>query len=267
MKLTRLPRRRPCTLLMIFGISLLPVLCGALVIVQQIDRTLDAGARNSAVRALYVVDRVFDTLREASSHIAQAPRRNCAELAPRLLGSIDSSQLVRSLVLKQADDSVCSSSAWELASKALFDQFAYQRISLTAQGSTSARDGALVFAWEHDNQTLLAAIDGQRLHRQLSKFAEGEVLQLDMGDHSIWMSKDGYAQTRTGPRPSNRFSKRSPDYDYTVYAGYGAGTFQHMFWAYSARALPLLMLIGLLTGAGVYLVLLRGHRGVQQVPS
>lgn len=260
MRSTRPSLRHPCTLLMMLGICLIPVLCGALVIVQQIDRALDAAARSNAMRALYVVDRVFDMLRVTSNHLAHVPQGKCAALAPHSLASVNGSRLIQSWSVKQPDDSWCSSSGWEIANVGLFNQFVEQRVSLASQASTSPRTGTLVFAWPGNERALLAGINGQQLHHQLSKFARGEVLQLDVGDHSIWMSNDGYAREHPGPSSSNRISKRSSEYGYTIHAGYSAGTFQQMFWAYGTRALPLLLLTGLVTGACVYLVLVKSHQ-------
>lgn len=251
------------SLLLIVGICLIPIFCGTLVIVQQIDRALDVAARAAGQRALYVVDRVFDAIRETSNMAMHSPLKECSGVSAQLTTRVKTNPMLQALALQQANGNICVSGETDRPTAAAFERLGDQRITLNHDNTL---DSLLTFAWHADDHTLLATVKGRQLHRQLSQFIHGEILQLDFVDHSIWITQNGF-ELNNANLTLNRASKLSTQYDYTVHVGYGPDTFRRMFWRYALNALPWLLVVGLVTGLGAHLLRARNHRKTTQIPS
>lgn len=254
------------SLLLIGGICLIPIFCGTLVIVQQIDRALDVAARAAGQRALYVVDRVFDAVRETSNIAMHSPLQDCSGMSTQLATRVKANPMLQALGLQQANGTICVSSETDRPTAATFERLGDQRITLNTPTPENALDSLLTFVWHADDHTLLATVKGRQLHSQLSQFINGEILQLDFVDHSIWITQHGFERSNA-KLTLNRASKLSTQYDYTVHVGYGPDTFRRMFWRYALSALPWLLVVGVVTGVGAHLLRARNSRKTTQIPS
>ncbi|WP_313738780.1 CSS-motif domain-containing protein [Pseudomonas sp.] len=262
----RQPRHSFRSLLLIVGICLIPIFCGTLVIVQQIDRALDVAARAAGQRALYVVDRVFDAVRETSNMAMHISLQDCSGVSTQLATRVKANPMLQALGLQRGNGTICVSSQTDRPTTAMFERLGDQRITLNTPTPDNALDSLLTFAWHADDHTLLATVKGRQLHSQLSQFTNGEILQLDFVDHSIWITQNGFEQSNAN-LTLNRASKLSTQYDYTVHVGYGPDTFRRMFWRYALNALPWLILVGLVTGIGAHLLRARNGRKATHLPS
>lgn len=254
------------SLLLIIGICLIPILCGTLVIIQQIDRALDVSARAAGQRALYVVDRVFDAVRQTSNMAMHGSLQHCSGMSPQLATQVQSNPMLQALSLQYDKGNICASSRVYLPTATTFERLGDQHITLNTPAPEDALDSLLTFSWHAQDHTLLATVKGRQLHSQLSQFTNGEILQLDFVDHSIWITEHGF-EPSNAKLILNRASKLSTQYDYSVHVGYGPGTFRRMFWRYALDALPWMMVVGLVTGIGAHLLRTRNKRNTMQVPS
>lgn len=254
------------SLLLILGVCLIPIFCGTLAIIQQIDRTLDVSARAAGRHALYVIDRVFDSMRETSNMATHIPLQHCSEMNKRLAARVKANPMLQSLSLQHDNGNICASNPMDRPTAATFERLGNQRITLNTPLPEDALDSLLTFAWHGEDHTLLATVKSRQLHSQLSQFTHGEIRQLDFVDHSIWITQNGFEQSNAN-LPPIRASKPSTRYDYTVHVGYGPGTFRYMFWRYALNTLPYLVMVGLVTGIGAHLLKTSNTRKARQIPS
>ncbi|WP_081673715.1 CSS-motif domain-containing protein [Pseudomonas cremoricolorata] len=259
MNTRRLAQRSLRTLLTTLATGLIPVLCGMLVMVHQVDSELHAQARNTAARTVYALDRVFDSLRDTSAHIAYAPSYSCTGLAERLRSQVNANPLLRSLRVYDADGSSCGSSEQEPEHLQTLQGLAGPGMALLSERAIEAPNALLSFARQYDDYLLQATVYGEPLRDRLSQFAEGEIIQVKFADHSLWISEENYRHQNTGV-VLNRVSKTSSVYGFKVRAGYSAGTFSRLLWQHGVGSLPSFILVGVLTSAGVYLGMLSSQR-------
>ncbi|AIR91155.1 CSS-motif domain-containing protein [Pseudomonas cremoricolorata] len=259
MNTRRLAQRRLPTLLTTLGIGLIPVLCGMLVMVHQVDSELQTQARSTAARTVRALDQVFDSLRDTSAHIAYAPSYNCTGLAARLRRQVSASPLLRSMQVLEANGSSCGSSEQEPKHLQTLQGLAGLGMTLLSERAVEAPDALLSFARQYDDYLLQATVYGEPLRDRLSQFAGGEIIEVKFADHSVWISAENYRHQNTEV-VFNRVSKTSSAYGFKVRAGYSAGTFSRLLWQHSVGSLPSFILVGVLTSAGVYLGMLSSQR-------
>ncbi|MBA1202733.1 hypothetical protein G7009_13380 [Pseudomonas capeferrum] len=238
-------------LLLTITIGLVPIACGLLVTVVQMQRQLDKTAQLSLHEAVYVIDRVIDSLHESAIKALPLATRPCSEVMEALRIMSIHHPNVRSLVLTRNKTGVCSTILGEIEHKVLKEPSVNQRLGLIYDAPSSPDLPVLVYRLLDDDPGVIATAMGRVLQSELLGFQGEPKLLVEFGGDAIWVDGD----SRTGVRPDfseHTDSLQSVKYGYVVRVGYPAGHIGREVRLTLPLILPSLVLVGLLTAAFAY---------------
>ncbi|MFK3819238.1 CSS-motif domain-containing protein [Pseudomonas sp. NPDC089407] len=248
-------RRSMLDTLMLIAVGLVPVVSGLLVMVYQLEAKLAENASISVQEAVFSVDQALDRMHETATRAMPYAGKPCNDARSALLDQVANRSMVRSLTLLKGNQAYCSTTSEPLTHLASFAQSGRQvEISY---GAPDIRQKLLVnfHLFDKDKGVIVTAY-AMQLRNELDGFQDGFILLLEFDDRYIWSKGD----SRDAQRPSKvefSASAQSSKYGYRVKGGYPHGFTAQEIQQSILTVLPSLMLVGIMTGAIVYLGLLR----------
>ncbi|WP_327440582.1 CSS-motif domain-containing protein [Pseudomonas donghuensis] len=255
----RLAGRSLLEFLLTLLIGLAPVACGLLVLSLQVERKQEETAELSAVEAIYVIDRVIDTLHDAAGAVLGLAGQRCESALPTLRQQAFKQPNVRSLVLVRENRGYCSTLLGDFDAAVDPGTYFNQRLRLDLRNEITPDVPVLHYRLQEYPHGIVAISDARVLQSELQGFKNSIVLALQFGADYLWATGSGSA----GQMPNHEEDKThmiSEKYGYTVHAGYPNGHTRQVLSQAMASTAPSLLLVGIITSAVAYWGLFRQRR-------
>ncbi|MCX2888009.1 MULTISPECIES: CSS-motif domain-containing protein [Pseudomonas] len=243
--------------LLLMAVGLVPVVSGLLVMVFQLESKLAENAAISVQEAVYSVDQALDRLQEAAVLALPLAGQSCGTVKSTLQDQVASRSMLRSLTLLEDNQAYCSTTSDSLAHLSSF-ALSGRQVEISYGPADKRRRLLVNFYLPGNNRGVIATAYASQLRNELDGFQDGLTLLLEFGDRYIWSEGD----SRTGQRPSHSefsVSAVSAKYGYRVKGGYAEGFTTLEIRQSMLQTLPSLILVGILTGAMVFLALFRAR--------
>ncbi|CAI8715871.1 MULTISPECIES: CSS-motif domain-containing protein [Pseudomonas] len=240
-------------------IGLAPVACGLLVLSLQVERKQEETSELSAVEAIYVIDRVIDTLHDAAGAVLSLAGQRCESALPTLRQQAFKQPNVRSLVLVRENRGYCSTLLGDFDAAVDPGTFFNQRLRLDLRNEITPDVPVLHYRIQEYPFGVIAISDARILQTELQGFKNAIVLVLQFGNDYIWATGNGSA-SQVPDHKENLQRTVSEKYGYTVHAGYPDGHTWQMITQAMASTAPSLLLVGIITSAVAYWGLFRQRR-------
>lgn len=248
-------RRSMLDTLMLIAVGLVPVVSGLLVMVYQLEAKLAENASISVKEAVFSVDQALDRMQETALRAMPFTGKPCVSVQHAMLDQVASRSMIRSLTLLKDNQAYCSTTSESLAHLSSF-ALSGRKVEIS-YGPPDKRPKLLInFHLSDQDKGVIVTAYAMQLRNELNGFQDGFTLLLEFDDRYIWSKGD----SRDAQRPSKAefsTSAQSAKYGYRVKGGYPHGFTAQEIQQSILTILPSLMLVGIVTGAIVYLGLLR----------
>ncbi|MDD2047613.1 CSS-motif domain-containing protein [Pseudomonas putida] len=232
-------------------IGLAPITCGLLVLVLQVDRKQEETIEVTAREAVYAIDRVVESLHDASHQAIKLLDKPCDAILPDLRMEMVKQPNVRSLALKKDNRIYCSTLYG--STDITLDLGSYVEGRLRVYPSNIATPGSdiLLYRLQEGRSAIIAAANLKILQAELLGFQNSVVLSLQFGGQYVWATGNG-EYYKVPNHAENTLKLTSQKYGYTVHAGYPDGESWQVIRHAMRAALPSLLLVGIMTSAAGY---------------
>jgi len=240
-------------------IGLAPITCGLLVLTLQVDRKQEETIAVTAREAVYAIDRVIETLHNASTQAIQLAGQPCDAILPQLRTEMVKQPNVRSLALKKDNRIYCSTLYG--STDITLDHGSYVDGRLRIYSSNISTPGAaiLLYRLQETPTAVITAANLKVLQAELLGFQNSVVLSLQFGGQYVWATGNG-EYYKVPNHAENTLRLTSEQYGYTVHAGYPDGESWQVIRQAMQAALPSLLLVGIMTSAAGYWGMFRRTR-------
>ncbi len=246
-------------LLLTLTIGMMPIACGVLMMVFQLEAKLNENVRVSLSEAIYAVDKLIDELHDASARALYLTDQPCAQALPELNAMTSGNPLLRSLVLTRNGEPQCSSLRGNKVGRINLEQLRGERLNLIFGSQSSPGLSVLTYTLDTGEAGVIATAHGRSLSSELAGFQDQLVLIARIGEATIWASGSSTSDTGT-PVMERRGVKTSAKYGYMIEVGYPPGQLGREVRMTFPIVLPSLLLVGLFTASMAYWSLYRKER-------
>ncbi|MBA1195177.1 hypothetical protein G7007_20350 [Pseudomonas entomophila] len=250
-------------LLLTLTISAIPIACGVVMMIFQLEAKLNEDVKVSLNEAIYAVDKVIDGLHDASARALYLTDRPCAESLPELSALASGNPLLRSLVLTRNGTVSCSSLRGTQVDRVDLTQLHGERLGLAFGSQSSPGLPVLAYTLNMGETSVVATAYASVLISELSGFQNQSILIVRIGEARVWASGSSAGETGV-PVMNERGRKTSAKYGYTIHVGYPPGHLGQEVRSMFSTVLPSLLLVGLLTASVTYWSLYRKEQEVRR---
>lgn len=246
-------------LLVILLIGLTPVGCGLLIMTWQVEKMLAESTQVSIQHTVQDIDRILDSLHNASNKVLNLADFPCQKALPSLRTEVAMRPELRSLVLVRENRAYCSTVYGEYQLLVYPGSFFNLRLRLEAGNNVTPDSAILYYRLQEYPLGVLALVDAKTLQTALQRIKAKANLVLQFGDDYLW--SDGHTFDEELPDHAEQHVRVvSATYGYAVHGGYPAGYIWQTMTSNAQAIIPSLLLVGVMTSAAVYWTLFRNRR-------
>ena len=242
------PGRWTWRALLPWGVGVLPLICGLVVMRWQTEHDLQSDSQATTRHVVVHVERIFDSLSNAAQALLPLAGRPCAGVELELRAQVTRNAYVRSSNLFQDDALYCTSLFGDVHEPVEASDYTDGRLWLMEGNAVTPGHPLLVYRASEGRRGVITTVDGDHLLNALELLGPENDLYLRVGDH--WMGKDGQVHTGTPPVPATApvlFS--STHYPFSIQGGYGPDKLTERMRSHYPALLSLLLVLGVLAGA------------------
>lgn len=245
---TRHPGRWSWRALLPWGVGVLPLLCGGLVVHWQVQADLHASSQATAAQLVNQVDHMLDALAAAARTVLPLAGKPCRDIELILRQQVIRNAFVRSANLVYQDRLYCSSLLGATDEPVDPASYADGRLWLMAGNDVTPGHALLVYRAREQARGALVALDGQ--HLQIVLGLLGGKAQLAVQVAGQWIDEQGRVHAGQPPQaPLAPVRVASSRYPFSVDAGFAAGMATERLFDHYPSVLVLLTVLGVLAGA------------------
>jgi len=246
-------------LLVILLIGLTPVGCGLLIMSWQVEKMLAESTLVSIQHTQQDIDRILDSLHNASNKVLNLADFPCPRALPSLRTEVVMRPELRSLVLVRENRAYCSTVHGEYQLLVDPGSFFNQRLRLEPGNDVTPDSAILYYRLQEYPLGVLALVAAKTLQATMQRVKASANLVLQFGDDYLW--SEGSTFDDVLPDHSEQHVRvLSASYGYTIHGGYPDGHIWQAMLSNAQAIIPSLLLVGVMTSAAVYWTLFRNRR-------
>ncbi|MFK0310744.1 EAL domain-containing protein [Pseudomonas sp. NPDC090233] len=241
------PARWSWRTLLPWGIGVLPLAFGLVVMNWQIERELRASSQATTLQVVQQVERILDSLAGTAQTLLPLAGSPCEQAQLALRSQVTRNAFVRSTNLFRNNTLYCTSLFGEFDEPVDARDYTDGKLWLMDGNSVTPGHALLVYRASDGERGVIVTVDGDHLLTALRLIGPDETLQLRVGD--AWIGKDGLVQHGPSPvAPLADITLGSTRYPFSVHGGYAADKRGELLRSRYPPLLSLLLLLGVAAG-------------------
>ncbi|MEG1041810.1 MAG: CSS-motif domain-containing protein [Pseudomonas sp.] len=240
-------------------IGMAPIACGLFVLTLQVDRKQEETIDVTAREAVYIIDRVIETLQTTGTQAMRLTGQACDSILPHLREEAVRQPNVRSLALEKEGRIYCSTLYGSTDISIDPSSYVNGRLRIFTGDRATPGSAILLYRMQANGYATVTSANLRALQAELLGFQNAVVLSLDFGGHHVWATGNG-ERYQIPDHSENTTQLTSQRYGYTVTAGYAAGESWDVIKQSMQAVMPSLLLVGIMTSAAAYWGLFRRNK-------
>ncbi|MCI0913797.1 EAL domain-containing protein [Pseudomonas putida] len=241
------PARWSWRTLLPWGVGILPLAFGLIVMHWQIERELRASSQATTRQVVEQVEHILGSLSGAAQTLLPLAGSPCAQAELALRKEVTRNAFVRSTNLFRQDTLYCTSLFGEFDEPVDPRDYSDGKLWLMNGNSVTPGHPLLVYRASDGDRGAITTVDGDHLLTALRLIGPSEALHLRVG--TAWMGKDGVVhQGLPPPAAIGDVTLGSTHYPFSVHGGYTADKRSELLRSRYPALLSLLLLLGVAAG-------------------
>lgn len=245
------PARWSWRALLPWGIGVLPLLCGLVVMRWQTEQELQASSLATAREVGIHVEEILDSLSTAAHELLPKAGLPCDQVQLALRIEVTRNAFVRSTNLFDHDRLYCTSLFGDFDEPVDAKDYTNGQLWLMNGNSVTPGHALLVYRISQEgrgDRGAITTVDGRHLLTALHLIGADNLVKVHVGNH--WMGSDGQVHDGKPPRAASAATQyASTRYPFDVHAGYEEGTQAALMRSRYPALLSLLLVLGVAAGA------------------
>ncbi|MDY1045349.1 EAL domain-containing protein [Pseudomonas coleopterorum] len=240
-------KRRNSRLLLPWLAAAVPLVCGAIILSWEADRSLNTAAVRTSQLAIEQFELILDNVAAAADAVLPLSGQPCAQVQPALLDQVTRRPFVRSVNLIDAGTLYCSSLSGNVSEAVDALDYVDGQLWLLAGNPVTPDRGLLIYRATRGQASVLSTVDGYHLSNALRMMGSANAITLQVGPN--WIEANGKVHQGTAPVSAVAHTQlKSARYPFSVVSGFPAGARWTLIREQYIGMFSLLLLIAAVAG-------------------